>query len=62
MRPLTACSSARIVLCGLSRAGCAGRALDQQTGEMGVRDQEHAGSLFAVEVPYAGLPEPLFGY
>ena len=39
-----------------------GRALDQQTGEMGDRDQEHAGSLFAVEVPYTGLPEPLFGY
>jgi L-arabinonolactonase len=42
--------------------------LNQQTGEMEEpRAQEHAGSLFAVDLaaaglPYSGLPEPLFAY
>ena len=42
--------------------------LNQQTGEMdGPRAEEHAGSLFAVDLaaaglPYSGLPEPLFAY
>lgn len=42
--------------------------LNQQTGEMDEpRAEEHAGSLFAVDLaaaglPYSGLPEPLFAY
>lgn len=40
--------------------------LNQQTGEMDdPRAEEHAGSLFAVDLsglPYSGLPEPLFAY